>query len=218
MLVVKVLCAHVSYFILNLCVFFFFSDRVTSLNVPCYMEEPIVFSDALNPVLEGFIYIGAEIELRDPFYSQATLSMHQLPIVHPWPEEFVQAYNYILERFHDASAHGPNLLVELERILNDLNCDDFLRAFEDADFGYLADLNVAALDSHAANSVIEPIIEAEVNVSGNNPNVDLAVAALDLDDTMDYTVGPLELDEFIDEIINRELNATVEPLTFDDLL
>lgn len=98
-----------------------FRNRVTDLNIPAYLERPIILGDSSDPIMEYYLYVGAEVELRDFFYYGGYLHLNALPIVHRLPFNFYRGYMYLLDHYQRGVVPTDFFTDALENILNEID-------------------------------------------------------------------------------------------------
>jgi hypothetical protein len=156
--------------------FICFRSIVPSRRISYYLEEPIRFYDSRDNTFEGYLYVGAEIEIRDGYYFRGSLCMELLPHIHRWPDSFVRAYNYLLERYHAATNSGIDLMAELDAILGSIDGDIIARAIDGLVFDFISELD-------DANS-----LAASISPAGNLVFADENVLADESDASADYNI------------------------------
>lgn len=205
------------YLFLFLCSFTIFSVRTTSQRVPCYSEEPIRFFDSRDRTFEGYLYIGAELEIRNGYYLRGALCMDMLPIIHTWPERFVRAYNLLLEHYH--ASETSLLMSDLDAILNDLDADVISHAIDDLDFGFLADLQTSALSIPPPSPIANLLLDANPRVENNVPNGNIVTDNILPVENVSYVAnyGPIE-SVVTDNVLPVENSANDNSFPIDNII
>jgi hypothetical protein len=145
----------------------FSRNRVGSLTIPPYLETPLRLTDASRASFEFYLYIGAEIEMRDFFYENGGLWMDALPVVHTLPTVFYEAYMHLLRRYSEETAPHINLIDELDRILAEMDGNRLLEIAQD-------------INDTIQNPTLDDLVD------------DLAFEFPTQDEAIDFAVSPLD--------------------------
>lgn len=94
---------------------------MNDLIIPAYMERYLTLRDANDSIMEYYLYIGAEVELRDFFYYGGYLHLNALPIIHRLPFNFYCGYMYLLEHYQRDVTPTNFLTTALDNILRDID-------------------------------------------------------------------------------------------------